>query len=89
MNRPSNNKSPLPAGAWRIILAAVLVALALARHAAAADCGCVQACDCVVVRQPPQSWIFEPGRYTHDPATGNRVAQYMRGPAIEPLGRSS
>lgn len=31
------------------------------------------------------SWIFNRGPYTHDPATGARVAQYMRGPAVEPL----
>lgn len=33
----------------------------------------------------PPSWIFNRGPYTHDPATGARVAQYMRGPAVEPL----
>lgn len=34
--------------------------------------------------QPP-SWIFQPSTYSHDPATGARVAQYMRTPPVEPL----
>jgi hypothetical protein len=33
----------------------------------------------------PASWVFRRGRYTHDPATGDRVAQYDRVQAIEPL----
>lgn len=36
--------------------------------------------------QETASWVFQPGTYTHDPATGARVAQYQRKPAIEPLG---
>lgn len=70
---------------WRLVLAATLAVVALARHAQAGECGCVEACSCVAVAQPPTSWIFAPGRYTHDPVTGARVAQYMRGPAVEPL----
>lgn len=70
---------------WRLVLAATLAVVALTRHVEASQCGCTQACHCVVVEQPPTSWIFAPGRYTHDPATGARVAQYMRGPAVEPL----
>lgn len=69
---------------WRLIFAAMLLAVALITRAKASPCACATDCACVV-RQPPTSWIFQPGRYTHDPASGNRVAQYMRGPAIEPL----
>jgi len=31
------------------------------------------------------SWMFYPGRYSHNPATGDRVAQYAPDPLIEPL----
>jgi hypothetical protein len=31
------------------------------------------------------SWIFNQSTYTHDPASGARVAQYMRKPPVEPL----
>ena len=50
--------------------AAVILLLPFALPAAAQEC---------------QSWIFLRGTYTHDPATGARVAQYMRTPAVEPL----
>jgi hypothetical protein len=33
----------------------------------------------------PPSWVFAPSTFTHDPATGARVAQYERTPPIEPL----
>jgi hypothetical protein len=39
---------------------------------------------CVADESQP-SWIFRRGTYTHDPATGARVAQYMRTPPVEPL----
>src|SRR5262245_49950444 len=39
---------------------------------------------CVADNSQP-SWIFRRGTYTHDPATGARVAQYMRTPPVEPL----
>ncbi len=32
-----------------------------------------------------QSWVFLPSAFTHDPATGARVAQYDRIAAVEPL----
>jgi hypothetical protein len=28
-----------------------------------------------------KSWVFRPSRYTHDPSTGDRVAQYAEPPA--------
>lgn len=31
------------------------------------------------------SWVFAPSRYTHNPDTGARVAQYERRAPIEPL----
>jgi hypothetical protein len=39
-----------------------------------------QECSC-----GPPSWIFRRSQYTHDPATGARVAQYDRTPPVEPL----
>lgn len=40
----------------------------------------------VVAPEPaPPSWIFNQGTYTHDPATGARVAQYEPIPPVEPL----
>jgi len=39
----------------------------------------------VVAEPPTTSWIFRPGRYTHDPESGARVAQYDPLPAVEPL----
>jgi len=65
---------------WRLLFAAILVAVALLNQSQAAEQGCTpQPC------AEPVSWVFQPGRYTHDPATGNRVAQYLPKPTIEPL----
>lgn len=91
MSRPAPTPLGLPMFAWRLIFAAaVLATLLLTRRAPAAE-----PCDCeveptvyqrTVVSQPQgPSWIFRPGRYTHDPETGARVAQYALKPAIEPL----
>ncbi|QDT00130.1 hypothetical protein [Adhaeretor mobilis] len=71
---------------WKLVLAAVLATLALTGRARATSCDCVTTCTHVVVVKPePASWVFAPGRYTHDPDTGVRVAQYQRIRAIEPL----
>ena len=71
---------------WKLVLAAVLAAFALISQARASDCGCGPTCThVVVVKTEPASWVFAPGRYTHDPDTGVRVAQYQRTRAIEPL----
>jgi len=71
---------------WKLVLAAVLATFALIGKARASDCGCGPTCThVVVVKAEPASWIFAPGRYTHDPDTGVRVAQYQRTRAIEPL----
>jgi hypothetical protein len=84
----------LPAFVWRLILAAaVIFALLATRASAGPPCPCsapVPPLPTVVADpnyEPPKtdSWIFRPGRYTHDPATGGRVAQYAMKPAIEPL----
>ncbi|MCA9259202.1 MAG: hypothetical protein KDA61_08380 [Planctomycetales bacterium] len=78
---------------WRLLFAAALLLVALMQQARAAEnsgCGChqVQTCAyCAAASQPSEapSWIFRPGRYTHDPATGDRVAQYDRINPVEPL----
>lgn len=80
---------PFPAFVWRLLLAAALIAVFLMTEARANDCGCatqaVQVACAHVALPQADSWIFAPSRYTHDPATGARVAQYSRKPAIEPL----
>lgn len=74
--------------------AVIPLALALTSEKApsvrAADCGCKAPAPRVVyvpivVEQPKSSWVFMPSRYTHDPETGARVAQYAMKPPIEPL----
>ena len=77
------NSSPLlPAMFWRLLFAAALVAVCLFTNARADDIDCNLAAVCV-----PQadSWIFARSRYSHDPETGSRVAQYAMKPAVEPL----
>ena len=78
-----------PALVWRLLLAATLVALLLMTEARAADCGCIHpdvqvACAHIAV-PPADSWVFARSRYTHDPDTGARVAQYQRRTPVEPL----
>jgi hypothetical protein len=84
----------LPAIACRlgIALSAAAGLAASAFAQASKDCGCTKpaAAPCpappIVVEEPPRtSWVFMRSRYTHDPATGARVAQYDMKPAIEPL----
>lgn len=87
MNRLANNPNRLPAFAWRLLLAAALLLVLAVQQASAAPCACIDpACPHVVVAEPPTtSWIFRQARYTHDPETGARVAQYDPLPSIEPL----
>ena len=76
-----NELSKIPALFWRLLLAAALVAVFSMSQAQATQCDCV-----TPAAQPPaESWIFSPGRYTHDPDTGGRVAQYAMKPPVEPL----
>jgi len=35
--------------------------------------------------QEHRSWIFQPGRYSHHPYTGDRVAQFVPPPPVQPL----
>ena len=77
-----NNSPLLPAMFWRLLFAAALVAVCLLTNVRAADCDCTLAA--VSVPQA-DSWIFAPSRYTHDPDSGARVAQYAMKPPVEPL----
>ena len=79
----------LPAFVWRLILAAAIVAVFMLTRASAGEC-----CPplpapeprVLLVSQPTtESWVFARSRYTHDPETGARVAQYAMKPPIEPL----
>ena len=76
-----NTLSPL---AWRLLFAAALVTVVLMNRA--------RACDCVYplayaapIQPQGDSWIFAPSRFSHDPETGVRVAQYTAKPPVEPL----
>jgi hypothetical protein len=53
----------------------------------AAPCALEAPCGPAVVYPEDEgpSWIFRQSTYTHDPASGARVAQYMRTPPVEPL----
>ena len=72
------NTPKIPALVWRLLFAAALFAVFLMTEARAAECECT-------VKPQAASWIFSQGRYTHDPDTGGRVAQYAMKPPIEPL----
>lgn len=92
MNRPSHAPLGLPIYVWRLVLAAAVVAaFMLTRASAATPCPASAPCDqpapkVFLVSQPTtESWVFARSRYTHDPETGSRVAQYAMKPPIEPL----
>ena len=76
------NSPLLPAMFWRLLFAAALVAVALLTDARADDSEYALAAAC-----SPQadSWIFARSRYSHDPDTGARVAQYAMKPPVEAL----
>ena len=81
----------LPSFAWRLILAAAILAVVLLTRANAAHADSYAVTPLRTPPAPPacppaqDSWIFLPSRFTHDPATGARVAQYAMKPPIEPL----
>ncbi len=79
-------KNPLPPLVWRLVFAVALVAVVMLTKARA-DCDCAVPLAYAAPLPPPQadSWIFARARYTHDPETGVRVAQYEPEPSIEPL----
>ncbi len=77
-----------PTWVWRLLLAASLIAVFSWTEAQASDCGCgpaqvavSHAANCGA----QESWLFARSRYTHDPATGIRVAQYQQRLPVEPL----
>ena len=87
MNHRSSALFGLPAFVWRLILAAAVVAVFMLTRAGAAEC-CAPLPEprVFLVSQPTtDSWVFARSRYTHDPETGARVAQYAMKPPIEPL----
>jgi hypothetical protein len=85
----NNSSSRIPAFVWRLVFAAALIAIVLATRSRAADCSNCREAYVVAYAGPsvpnPESWIFARGRYTHDPATGARVAQYEEVAPVEPL----
>lgn len=86
MTRPTT--PGIPSFVWKLILAAAVIAVALAKRASAGEacCGTPPAPTVVVAVEPrSDSWVFRRSRYTHDPESGARVAQYSMKPPIEPL----
>ena len=67
--------SSIPTFVWRLLFAIALLAVACLTDARANE----SANDCACVAKPQaESWVFARSRYTHDPETGGRVAQYAR-----------
>lgn len=87
MNRSSSAPLGLPIYVWRLLLAAaVVVAFMLTRATASECCDSPPGPKVYLVSQPTtESWVFARSRFTHDPETGSRVAQYAMKPPIEPL----
>jgi hypothetical protein len=87
MNSHSSAPLGLPIFVWRLLLAAAITLAFMLTRASASEC-CPPAPEprVFLVSQPTtESWIFAQSRYTHDPETGARVAQYSMKPPIEPL----
>ncbi len=80
-------KNTFPPLFWRLLFAASLLAVALLTEARANECNCEYVLAYAAPMSAPQgdSWIFARSRYSHDPETGVRVAQYTQKPAVEPL----
>lgn len=74
-------------------LALLVVSASVVTHVQAAQpCGVcpIQKCESVpLVARPPKpdgpNWIFQPGIYSHDPRTGERITQFASLPAVEPF----
>ena len=74
--------SSIPTFVWRLLFAIALLAVAFLSDARANE----SSSDCACVAKPqPESWVFARSRYTHDPDTGGRVAQYARKAPVEAL----
>lgn len=82
------NKSTyrIPALVWRLVFAVALVAVFFAARSRADEC-CAPYVVAYAAPYVPKadSWLFARSRYTHDPATGARVAQYDEIEPVEPL----
>jgi len=79
-----NNLPKIPALVWRLLFAAALVAVFLLTDARATECAYTFA-QTSAAKPQAASWVFARSRYTHDPDTGGRVAQYAMKPPVEPL----
>jgi hypothetical protein len=85
--------APLPLRPIAVPIGVLIAILSSVNHVAADAVCCAEPEPVVVVvverpvsTEPQQpSWVFAPSTFTHDPATGARVAQYMRKPPVEPL----
>ena len=78
--------SRIPSLVWRLVFAAALVAVFFAARTRADDCcGGYVIAHAAPATPKGDSWVFARARYTHDPATGARVAQYDQIAPVEPL----
>jgi hypothetical protein len=78
--------SRIPAFVWRLLFAAALCAVYFSSRSWGAECPCLPALATAAPFVPQaDSWVFARGRYTHDQATGARVAQYDQIAPVEPL----
>lgn len=82
-------KNLFPPLVWRLVFAAALVAVVfLTKARAACDCAAPGVPIAYAAPLPPpqgDSWVFARARYTHDPASNVRVAQYEQIAPVEPL----
>ena len=71
---------------WRLVFTAALVAVFFITRSRADNCNCGYVLASAAPFTPQaDSWVFARSRYTHDPATGARVAQYDQIAPVEPL----
>ena len=85
MNHSPTTPLGLPLFLWRLIFAAAILAVTFVTQARAGEYRCPQLAPAAAALPQPDSWVFMRSRYTHDPQTHARVAQYDMKPAIEPL----
>ncbi len=81
-----NMNTRIPSLIWRLVFAAALVAIFFATRSRASECcGAYPLATAAPYVSRPDSWVFARSRYTHDPETNARVAQYDRIEPVEPL----
>ncbi len=76
----------IPPFIWRLVFATALLTVFLSSRSRGGECtSCYSLATVAPMVPQADSWVFAPSRYTHDPATGARVAQYDQIAPVEPL----